>query len=377
MTKPMKTKWTRHALLCGAVVASIGLAVSARVISPPSHAASEAARPSVEVVQPRRMALAHRVETNATLEAFETADLYAKVAGFVSEVRSDIGEHIKKGQVLAVIDVPELEGELAEARAQLEAKRAEMALQEATLRRQEALFGDQAITEQTLDEARTKTSLAKAQYAVATAVVSKLTAQVGYARITAPFDGIVTARAIDRGDLVQPAGGRAEPLFTVQNVDMIRVYCSVPEADATRVAIDDPVVVKPVGLNKTFAGKVARFARRLDPATRNMRTEVYLPNPDGALFPGMYAQISIEMNRKPDALAVPVTAVANDANGSFVFLVGDGDQTARMPVKTGLNDSGWVEITDGLVADSVVVATARGAPAVGTPVKAVPRAAAK
>lgn len=367
-----------RAFLCGLIVVVMGLALMAYVRTPRLQAASEPIPLNVEVVQPRRMPLAHRVETNATLEAFESADLHAMVSGFVAEIRNDIGDHVKKGQVLAVIDVPELIGELDEARAQLEAKRAEMALQIATLKRQEALFEDQAITEQGLDEARTRSALAKAQVAVATAAVNKLSAQFGYSRITAPFDGIVAARAADRGDLVQPATAPgSKPLFTIQSVGMIRVYCSVPEADATRVAVGDPVVVKPVGLNgQTFAGKIARFSRRLDPETRNMRTEVYLPNPEGLLFPGMYAQISIEMSRKPDALVVPATAVMNDAGGSFLYVV-ENDQTVRRSIKTGLNDSGWTEVLEGLPGEAVVVSTARGAPPPGTPVKAIPRTAAK
>jgi len=359
-------------------VALAGAGLLALSLRPePVHSASEPSRPAVEAVHPRHMPLAHRVDTNATLEAFETADLYAKVAGFVSEVRSDIGDHVKRGQVLAVIDIPELRGELGEAKAQLEARRADMELQAATLKRNEALFADKAITEQGLDEIRTKAALAKAQYGVASAAVDRLMALVGYSQVTAPFDGLVARRIVNRGDLVQAAtASRTALLFTVQRVDTMRVFCEVPENDAARVAVGDPVTIKPAGLAKSFTGKVARFARRLDPDSHNMRTEVDLPNPDEQLYSGMYAQISIEMKRKPDAFAVPASAVGNDAKGSFVYVI-DNDQIARKDVKTGLSDQGWIEVTDGLGDDAIVVATARGAPGPGTAVTASLRQNAK
>lgn len=376
MSKPMIS--VRTGLAAVALVGVLGFAFTIW----PGRVQSEAAKPdtilTVEVVHPQRMILARRLETNATLEAFETADLYAKVSGFVAEVRSDIGDHVNAGQVLALVDAPELQNELLEARAQLEARRSDMALQGATLKRQQALFEDKAITDQTLDEVRTKAALANAQVDVAAAAVERLKSLIGYTRITAPFDGIVARRLVNRGDLVQAAtASRTTPLFTVQRIDTIRVFCDIPENDASHVAAGDPATIKPFGLaGKTFSGTVARFARRLDPETRNMRTEIDLPNPGELLFSGMYAQISLEMDRRPNALAIPSAAVGSDANGAFAVAVENG-RTVRKSIKTGLSDGPWTEVVEGLPDDATIVAISKSAPPPGTVVRSSLRPDAK
>src|SRR5882762_1585036 len=219
--------------------------------------------PRVEVVRPRRVTVAQRVETNATLEAFEEADLFAKVSGYLSDVRVDIGDHVKAGQVLAVIDVPEMVQELAEAKAQLESKqsslesarrqldhfKANVMLQNALLTRREELgAAGHFISDRTLDEVRANAEIAKADLSVAeanralaasevdvaAATVEKTKALLGYTQIVAPFDGVVARRQVNRGDLVQAATAtRTTPLFTVQRIDTIRVFCDVPESDVS------------------------------------------------------------------------------------------------------------------------------------------------
>src|SRR6476646_5692099 len=223
--------------------------------------------PRVEVVRPRRVTVAHRLQTNATLEAFEEADLFAKVSGYLSDVRVDIGDHVKAGQVLAVIDVPEMKQELAEAKAQLESKRsslesarrqldhhkADLALQNALAKDREQLGeGRGFISDRTLDQVHDNADIAKAelgvaeanrdiaanQVDVAAATVEKIKALLAYTQIVAPFDGVVARRQVNRGDLVQAATAtRTTPsagsLFTVQRIDTIRVFCDVPENDVS------------------------------------------------------------------------------------------------------------------------------------------------
>src|SRR3982074_2970647 len=269
--------------------------------------------PRVELERPSRVTVAQRLQTNATLEAFEEADLFAKVSGYLSDVRVDIGDHVKAGQVLAVIDIPEMEQELAEAKAQLESKqsslesarrqldhyKANITLQNALLRRREELgAAGHFISDRTLDEVRANAEIAKADLGVAeanrdqaaaqvdmaTATVEKTKALLTYTQIVAPVEGVVARRLVNRGDLVQAAtAARTAPsagsLFTVQRIDTIRVFCDVPENDVPHLRIGDPATVEPSGFDgKPFLGTVTRFSERLDPETPNIRTEIDTPH---------------------------------------------------------------------------------------------------
>jgi RND family efflux transporter MFP subunit len=382
------------AIAAGAIVAQRNMAAA----PPPAKSTKADSRPRVEVVHPRRVTVAQRLQTNATLEAFETADLFAKVTGHLSDVRVDIGDHVKAGQVLAVIDIPELQQQLAEDKAQLASKqsaletarrpvdhdRANRALQDITLKRNEVLFQDQWVSAQMVDQNRADAAVAKAnvgiakanrilavrQIDLAAATVEKTKALLSYTQIVAPFDGVVARRLVNRGDLVQPPTGTLmKALFTVQRIDTIRVFCDVPENDVPYLHIGDPAIVKPFGLNgERFIGKVTRFSLRLDPDTRNMRTEIDLPNPEERLYPGMYAAVSLEMNRHPDALTVPTAAVGSDGGGSFVDTITD-NRITRIAIKTGLTDNGQVEVTAGLSEETPVMATIKSAPPLGAAVQ--------
>jgi RND family efflux transporter MFP subunit len=379
------------AIAAGAIVAQRNTAAT----PPPAKSTEADSLPRVEVVHPRRETVAQRLQTNATLEAFETADLFAKVTGYLSDVRVDIGDHVKAGQVLAIIDIPELEQQLAEDQAQLASKqsaletarrqvdhdRANRALQDITLKRNEVLLKDQWVPAQMVDQNRADAAVARAnvgiakanrtlaarQIDLAAATVEKTKALLAYTQIVAPFDGVVARRLVNRGDLVQPPTGTLmKPPFTVQRIDTIRVFSDVPENDVPYLHIGNPAIVKPSGFDgNPFIGKVTRFSLRLDPETRNMRTEIDLPNPEERLYPGMYATVSLEMNRRPNALTVPAAAVGSDGDGSFVDTIID-NRITRLAVKTGLTDNGQVEVTTGLSEETAVVATINSAPPAGT-----------
>jgi multidrug efflux pump subunit AcrA (membrane-fusion protein) len=294
---------------------------------------------------------ARTITVTATLEAFETADLYAKDSGYLSEVKADLGDHVKQGQVLAVIDDPELQKQIDSAQAlnaarqeqataaqaaieqtqrnrdvvksQLVGYQAELALSRATLSRQEELFAAKAITNQQVDETRAKMQVAAAQadvaaakvaaaeadisaaqanlavagsqVAVAAAEVERLKTLLQYTRITAPFDGVITRRMVSRGDLVQSgAANRTTPLFACQRLDTIRVFCDVPETSAAAISAGTPASVKIPALDgQSVTGAVTRIATSLNAATRTMRAEIDLPNPGEKLRPGMYAQVTL------------------------------------------------------------------------------------
>jgi RND family efflux transporter MFP subunit len=181
---------------------------------------------------------------------------------------------------------------------------------------------------------------------------------------------VVARRLVNRGDLVQAATAtRMTPLFTVQRIDIIRVFCDVPESDVSHLHIADPATVKPFGFDgKPFIGNVTRFSTRLNPETRNMRTEIDLPNPEERLYPGMYAEVSLEMNRRPDVLTVPAAAVGSDGDGNFVYTV-TNNRITRLAIKIGLTDNGHIEVTAGLSEETPVVTTVKGVPPPGTAVQ--------
>src|SRR3981189_301960 len=359
--------------------------------------------PGVEFVLPHRATVAQRLETNATLEAFEEADLFAKVSGYLSDVRVDIGDHVKAGQSPACIAVPERKQELAEAKAQLESRKsslesarrqldhnkADVALQNALAKDREQLGeGRQFISDRTLDQVHANADIAKADLGVAeanrdlaanqidlaAATVEKIKALLAYTQIVAPFDGVVARRQVNRGDLVQAATAtRTTPsagsLFTLQRIDTIRVFCDVPENDVPHLHVGDPAIVKPSGFDgKPFIGKVTRFSLRLDPETRKMCTEMGLANPEERLYPGMYAEVSLEMNAHPDALTVPAAAVGSDGDGTFVYTI-TNNRITRLAIEIGLTDNGRIEVTAGLSEETPVVATIKGVPRPGTAVQ--------
>jgi RND family efflux transporter MFP subunit len=163
---------------------------------------------------------------------------------------------------------------------------------------------------------------------------------------------------------------RTTPLFTVQRADIIRVFCNVPESDVSRLRVGLGASIKPYGLEgPPIPGKVTRFEGRLDPETRNMRTEIDVPNRGGLLYPGMYAQVSLETENHRNALTLPVSSVGTDPNGKFVYLVQQG-RIVRQSIQIGMTESGVIEIVKG-ISDTVEVARfVQGAPLPGTRAKA-------
>lgn len=267
----------------------------------------------------------------ATIQAFFVTDLYAKESGYISQVNADIGDHVKKGEMLAVIDDPELQAQFDKAEAavqqaksalevakrQLTGMQADLTLQQVTLSRQQELFAGKATTAQTLDEAKAKQGvseanvetakakikLAEADLQFATAEAARLQALLQYERIVAPFDCVVTRRLVNPGDLVQAATAtRTAPLFTCQKIDVVRVFADAPEASAAGIRPGLPAKVTlygPTGI--TVHGTVTRIATALDPGTRTMRVEIDLPNPGEDLLPGMYAQVTLGAQPHPGA----------------------------------------------------------------------------
>ncbi len=422
----MNTRATRLIAIVGVLGVAIGgLWISrkaGRVTATDSTASAGAtsvpagspAPKKVEVVRPERMTMSRSLDVPATIEAFETAELYAKASGYVGDVRVDIGDTVKFGDVLAVLEVPEMADELRGAEAVHRAKEAvltqvrsriqtaqaelrrfdaEMALKQITFDRKQELREGNAIPEQELDQARGELDVAAAQVefgktkvagaeadavaaaaevAMAAASLARLRTLMEYATIRAPFDGVVSRRLVDRGALVQSATtSSTTPMFTVQRVDLFRIFIEVPEIDVPHVRAGTVAKVKPYGMpGLSFDGTVTRIASSLNPGTRTMRTEIDLLNEDGALMHGMYAQVVLELDRRDGVLTVPATALLTEGDRTFLFTVRDG-RAALTGIQTGLDDGIRVEIKEGLDDQALVILAGKGLVSDGSAVEPV------
>ncbi|MFQ5422574.1 MAG: efflux RND transporter periplasmic adaptor subunit [Phycisphaerae bacterium] len=377
--------------------------------------AAESRPVSVEVTAPQRRAVTRNLRMPATLLAGEQADLYAKTSGYISEVKVDIGDAVRKDDPLVSLDVPEMADGLRRAEAVREAERAR-AIQSKTLLdiaraevqradaahelshvsfgRTEELRRANAIPEQDLDEARSKLAIADAgrkiarakvirgeadvkvaesQVATADATVARLKTLMRYATIRAPFDGVITERMVDPGAFVRSATeGAATALLSVSRIDFIRLALEIPESDAPYVHPDTEVDIEIKALGgPPMHATVTRTARALKPRTRTMRAEVHLDNDDGRLVPGMYAQVVVKLQTTAEALVVPSRAIHVRGRATSV-LVAVGDVAQSIPIKLGYDDGIWAEVTEGLNGGEQVIVSSNSVVAPGAVVKSTP-----
>lgn len=330
--------------------------------------------PAVPVVRPERKTVRHPIEQPGfNIEAFQETALYAKVSGYVARWNADIGQEVKKGAVLAELDVPEMVVEVRQKEAavrQAEARVAQVKAAELTaqarLERAKSQYERLAkvgqggvLDRENIDEARlgyeagrAAVAQAKADVTAAAAAVEVAKANRDYAKtmlryteIRAPYDGIVTQRNVNERDFVRPAdaGVKGRPLYVVQQFDPVRVFVNVPGADAGWVKDGDPVSLRLQGAGgELFRGKVTRNARSLDPQARTLRTEIDVPNPDQRLKPGMYVQARITVEHR-DVWALPAAAVRTEGDQTFCYTV-EGGKAVRTPLQVGLRGGGLVEV---------------------------------
>jgi RND family efflux transporter MFP subunit len=338
------------------------------------------------VARPERREVTRSIQLPASVEAFEQARLHAKVAGYLATIHVDIGDRVQRDQLLAVLDIPEMQLELAAAQAQLAERRAQLGkpeadatLQKTRFERARALRERKAVTQTDLDEAQAKHAIAQAALQLAAAQVKSAEANLArlqslaeYARIKAPFDGIVTERFVDPGALIQAATGSANvtPIVTVARVDRVRTFVDMPEREVPFISTSNTATLAPSAFtDQTFTGHVTRFAGALNPATRTMRTEVDFENPERRLYPGMYGDLTLALEIHPEALTLPSAAVTTQKDGkSFVYVVTNGTAHQK-PVRVGVDDGVRAEILSGLDGSEECVVTGSGSIADGAPVQ--------
>jgi RND family efflux transporter MFP subunit len=299
-----------------------------------SAAATQQVVPRVSIVLPKLVSDGHTLKLSGSVQPLEEAIIYARANGYVRRWLVDIGTRVKAGELLAELDTPEVDQELSQGRAALAQARANLAQSEASrllaktrLERTGNLVEAGVAPQQDLDQTRAESTVGDANVNVAEAAVAAQQANIqrlrdlqSFSRLTAPFAGVITARTVERGSLV--SAGNGTPLFRLASNDTVRVYVQVPQSAAPGVVPGMPSKVEIREFpGQPFQGKVARTAGALDPSSRTLNTEIQVPNPDGKLLTGMYADVELTLDVPLKVYELPATALMNDAAGLRVAVV--------------------------------------------------------
>ena len=345
--------------------------------------------PVAPVVQPQRVALSNQLKVAGELLPYQEVELHAKVSGYIRKIYVDIGDRVHKGQVLADLDIPELAAQVDEAksgvqRSEQDILRAKSAVARAeddhsalhsayTRLKQAAAAQPGLVAEQELDDAQAKDSSSEAEIDAAKANLSAMqqalaaakanhlhySSLADYAHITAPYSGVVTWRYSDTGALVQAgtSSAGAQPVVKLAQTDILRLRLPVPEALAGYVRIGDTAQIRIEATGETLTGKVVRTTGELDMATRTLQVEIDLKNSERKLSPGMYADVTLNIQRTGSGLTVPIQAVDRTASEPFALIVDSQGKIEKRVVRLGIETPDRVEVVSGLSdGDHVVVA---------------------
>ena len=376
---------TTLSLVCYVASASL-------IVSCSSNAAKDGpdsiAAPTVAAAKVLRTDLTRALAVTAEFRPYQVIDVHAKVSGYVKRIYVDVGDRVKEGQLIAVLEIPELQDDVQTAEASVSKSQEEIRRAQADLERTQSAHEVEhlassrlvdvsktrpgLVAQQEVDDAVGRDRVAEAQVATAKATLSTADQQLrvaqadrervrtlfAYAQIKAPFAGVITKRYADTGSMIQSgisSQTQSMPLVTLAQDNLLRLVIPVPESAVSRIRLGSPVEVSVSTLGKKFEGKVARFADQVDMATRTMHTEVDVPNPSGELVPGMYASASLVLNNERNALAVPVQALTRAEDGITVLLIDKNNKLEERPVKIGVEAPDQVEILSGLAEGDLVV----------------------
>jgi RND family efflux transporter MFP subunit len=370
-----------------------------------SEHAAETIIPTASVALVTRGNLASTLTVAGAFQPYQEVDLHAKVSGFVHRINVDIGDKVKSGEILAVLEIPELNAQVAAAQAQVKHSESEIALMHSEISLAEANYAavhteyirlsdaskqrPGLIAEQELDDARARDQNALAKINVAKASADSATQQLGISRgdrqrvqsledysvITAPFTGVITMRYADVGSLIQ-AGTASEtqsmPIVKLAQSDLLRLRIPVPEEDVPYIQIGSVVDFTVKATGDVFPGKIVRFTRELDTSTRTMLVEVDVPNPDLIFNSGMYAETTITLQQQNNVLTVPAGAVMKNHEQSYVLTVDSDHKVQKTTVTVGIRGANRVAITSGLSAGQTVIVSGQTNYDVGEVVRPIP-----
>jgi RND family efflux transporter MFP subunit len=344
--------------------------------------------PTVAVARVVRAPITKTLDLPAEFRPFQEIDVHAKVAGYVKKINVDVGDHVRTGQLLAVLEIPELQDEITQADAELKRARQEILRGQADLKRAESahqvahlaytrlsavaktrpdLLAQQDIddaegrdlqTEAQVDTSKAVLAAAEQQFDAAQANLAKTRAMFAYADIRAPFDAVVTRRYADTGAMLAAGTSsekQATALVRLSQNSLLRLTIQVPESVVSTIHVGSPAAIRVPELKREFSGTVTRFSDRLATDTRTMDTEIDVANPHLDIVPGMYATVALQIDRKADALTVPVQAVLREGDTATALVVNAQNQIEQRTVQTGLESTDRLEILSGLREGELVV----------------------
>jgi len=351
--------------------------------------------PTVAVVKATRADLSSALVLTAEFEPFQEIDVMAKVSGYIKQIKVDIGDRVHEGQLLATLEIPEMQDDLTRAAAAIDEATAELATARDELQRAQSAH-DMAhlsysrildvsqrepglVPQQEVDEAHSRDLVAEAQVSsakshitteeqrirVSQAEQARFKTLFQYGVITAPFNGVITKRYANSGSLIQAgtaSQSQAMPVVRLSENGLLRLALPVPESAVPSIHLGEPVEVRVSALHRSFPGRVARFSDKVDQSTRTMKTEVDVPNPTLVLIPGMYAEVDLVTEQRKNVLVVPVEAVESSGNAARVFLVQTSGAIQIIPVVLGIENARQIEIRSGELkeGDRVVVGSRSG-----------------
>lgn len=355
----------------------------------PNNAPGDSSAVTAAVAPVERGTIANSLKISGEFKPFQDVDVHAKVAGYIKKIYVDVGDHVKEGQTIAVLEVPELAAQLTGADAAVRRAKEEIGRAQGDLERAKSThaaahsafsrLSDAAktrqglVAQQELDDAQAKDLEAEAQVSSAKSALSaaeqelavsqasqkQAAALSGYTQITAPFAGVITARYADTGALVAAgtsSSTQATPVVRLAQVSVLRLVLAVPESVASQIHLREPVQVFVQALSETIEGKVSRFADSLDVQTRTMETEIDCENRDGRLMPGMYTDTVLSTQEKKGVLAIPLESVVRNGGDATVLAVTSQNVLEERQVKLGIEDNARIEVLSGLSqGDRVVI----------------------
>lgn len=313
----------------------------------------------VSVIHPQQHAASGDITLPSTLQAYADSPIYARTSGYLAHWYADIGTHVHQGELLAVIQSPEVDQELNQARAMLSQAQANVSLAGVTARRYQELSPTNAVAQQEVDTTSQNLSAQQATLQAAQANVNRLKELQSFERVVAPFDGVITQRLINEGDLINAGnGGNGAQLFRISKISTMRVFIPVPEIFGAQIV---PGLKAELALTELpqekFEGAVVRTSHSIDPGSHTLLTEIDVPNPTGKLLPGAYASVHLHLAQQAKELLVPTGAVLFQAAGPQVVVVTDKNQLQLRSVSVGNDLGNTIQITGGLSVHERIVSS--------------------
>jgi RND family efflux transporter MFP subunit len=368
-------------LVAGAAVA-LGLSISSgihgrvKAESNLRRATELAAVSDVSVTCPKEASPTEEVVLPGSTQPFVNSPIYARASGYLVKWSRDIGARVKKGELLAVIDTPELDKQLEQARADLETAKSNLALAKTTADRCQGLVKTRSVSKQSTDQAVDNLGATQSSVNSYAANVRRLQDLVSFEKVYAPFDGTITVRNTDTGWLIDAgANSPSKELFQIAQISTLRVFVAVPEvySRGARVGATATLTLDEFP-NQTFRGKITRTSHSIDMASRTLNTEIDVDNPTGRLLPGAYVQAHLKLPNQTRSVIVPSNTLLFRSEGLRVGVVRNG-RAQLTPITIGVDYGATVEVTSGLTPEDMVIINPSDSLIDGTPVKITAHAA--